>query len=79
MFVFVFLGWCFCVVCCKKLSMVAAFVCLFYCVIVFFRLLRLCLVFFVVKIVWCKRRLVSKVSGVKVSGVKSFWCKRCLV
>ena len=73
---FVFLGWCFCVVCCKKLSMVAAFVCLFYCVIVFFRLLRLCLVFFVVKIVWCKRRLVSKVSGVKVSGVKGVWSKR---
>ena len=43
-------------------------------VFVFLRLLRLCFVFFVVKIVWCKRCLVSKVSGVK--GV---WCKRCLV
>ena len=38
--------------------------------IVFFRSLPLCLVFFVVKIVWCKRRVVSKVSGVKVSGLK---------
>ena len=96
---------CFCVVCCQTLSSVTAFVC--FRVVVFFLRLRVCLlmclcvcvccvcvfVFFVVKIVWCKRCLVSKVSGVKivccksclvsqvssVEAVKGAWCKSVLL